>query len=411
MGLVEIGLLFAGLILGPFINFAIYSFAYFPRPISPWQTLPPEILGRKGRAKLPIVGWLFRREESVHFGRAFWIRPLLIELATPIAMVFLYRYCMAGVFMPAGLVALPSSALQHEFIAFALLITLMTIATFIDFDERTIPDLVTIPGTIIGLVGSVVLPDWRMHELAVVVFPAVVGEAVPLQVFSPEPWDPRLNGNIGLLIGLLFWTLWCFGMADRRLITRRGSRKAVVYFFEVLRRSPSTKMLVGLWLAGILCLSVAFGWVGPARWESLLSSLFGIGLGGMLVWGFRIVACWAMGQEALGFGDVTLMAMIGSFFGWQIVWLAFFLAPFIGMIFVVIVWILTRDNSFPFGPYLCGATLYCMLDWVNLWDWCSSFFLPPQFLIPILMGLLIVLGAMLWAIQTLKQITNAAISR
>ena len=64
-----------------------------------------------------------------------------------------------------------------------------------------------------------------------------------------------------------------------------------------------------------------------------------MGLGGGLVWGFRIVACWAMGQEALGFGDVTLMAMIGAFFGWQIVWIAFFLAPFFGMLFVVVVWI------------------------------------------------------------------------
>ncbi len=411
MGLVEIGLLFAGLILGPFINFAIYSFAYFPRPISPWQALPPGILARKGRTKLPMVGWLFRRGESIHFGRAYWLRPMLIELATPIALVFLYRYSMASAFMPVGLVAVPLSTLQHQFMAFALLITLMTIATFIDFDERTIPDLVTIPGTILGLVGSVVLPDWRLHELTIPVFPAVIGVAVPLQANSPEPWNPLWNGTVGLLFGLLFWSLWCFGMADRRWITRRGAKKAVVYFFEVLRRSPSTKMLLGLWLVGFLCLSVAYCVVGPSQWESLLSSLFGIGLGGMLVWGFRVVACWAMGQEALGFGDVTLMAMIGSFFGWQIVWLGFFLAPFFGMLIVIFVWILTRDNAFPFGPYLCASTLYCMLVWVNMWAWCSNFFLPPQFLIPIFLGLLVTLGALLWMIQTLKQKVGMAISR
>ena len=43
MGLVEIGLVLFGLVLGPFVNFAIYSFAYFPRPISPWQKRPAEI--------------------------------------------------------------------------------------------------------------------------------------------------------------------------------------------------------------------------------------------------------------------------------------------------------------------------------------------------------------------------------
>ena len=402
MGPFEIGLLLFGLILGPFINFAIYSFAYFPRAISPWQSRGAEISKRKRVAKIPVAGWLFRREEEVHFGRLFWLRPFLIELATPIAIVLLYCNCMAGAFTPVGLPPVGPSTLLHQFVAFALLITLMTIATFIDFDERTIPDWITIPGTLLGLVGAVVLPDWRMHELAFAAFPALVGIPVPVQANSPDPWSAIWNGGFGLFLGLLFWSLWCFGMADRRWISRRGLKKAGDYFFECLWRSPSTRMLFGLWLVGVVCLSVAYMVVGPTRWEALLSSLFGIGLGGVLVWGFRIVARWAMGQEALGFGDVTLMAMIGSFFGWQVVWIAFFLAPFFGLVFVVIVWIITRDNATPFGPYLCAATLYCMLDWVNLWGWCSGWFLPPHLLFPIFLGLLIALGAMLWLIQTIK---------
>lgn len=221
-----------------------------------------------------------------------------------------------------GLVPIPLSTLQHQFIAFTLLIGLMVIATFIDFDERTIPDMVTIPGTILGLLGSVVLPDWRMHELALPAFPALVGEVVPIQANSPELWNPVWNGASGFWLGLLFWSMWCFGMADRRWISRKGQKKAMMYFIEILRRSPGTKVLLGLWVFGLLGLILAYSSVGPDRWESLLSSLFGIGLGGMLVWGFRIVACWAMGQEALGFGDVTLMSMIGSFlvgrwYGWR----------------------------------------------------------------------------------------------
>lgn len=406
MGLIEIGLLLVGLVLGPFINFAIYSYAYFPRPISPWQARPTEIPISIGSAKLPVIGWILRHRESVYFGRVFWLRPLFIELATPIALVFLYRYCLDGAFMPQGLAIIPVSTLQHQFVAYGLLIALMAVATFIDFDERTIPDLVTIPGTILGLVGALVFPDWRLHERTLPAFPALVGEAVPIHANSPGPWDMSWNGSTGLWLGLFFWSFWCFGMADRRWITRRGIQRAAVYFVEVLRRSPGTRMLLMLWIVGVVCLIGAFNFVGPTRWEALLSSLFGIGLGGALVWGFRIVACWAMGQEALGFGDVTLMAMIGSFFGWQIVWLAFFLAPFFGMIFVVFVWILTRDNSFPFGPYLCASTLYCMLDWIRLWNWTSDYFLPPHILVVILVGMLISLGAMLWMIQKLKRIVG-----
>ncbi len=398
MGPIEIGLLLVGLLLGPFINFSIYYFAYFPRPISPWQLQPESISKRNGNAKIPIVGWLFRREECVHFGPLFWLRPFLIELATPIAIVFLYGYCKVGTFSP-GAVGL--GTLRQQFVGYALLIALMTVATFIDFDERTIPDFITIPGTIFGLVGALIFPDWRLIEL-VAIPPALVGIPIPLQANSPDPWNATWNGGFGLFLGLLFWSLWCFGMADRRWITRRGMKKAVDYFFEVLRRNPSTRLLFGLWIAGVFAVTAAYMVVGPMRWEALLSSLFGIGLGGALVWGFRIVAQWAMGQEALGFGDVTLMAMIGAFFGWQIVWIAFFLAPFFGLIFVVIAWIVTRDNATPFGPYLCAATLYCMLDWVNTWGWCSSWFLPPHLLFPIFLGLLIALGAMLWLIQTIK---------
>ena len=41
------------------------------------------------------------------------------------------------------------------------------------------------------------------------------------------------------------------------------------------------------------------------------------GLGGLIVWGGRIVATHALKMEAMGFGDVTLVAMIGAYLGWQ----------------------------------------------------------------------------------------------
>ena len=38
------------------------------------------------------------------------------------------------------------------FFAHAILVVLMVAATFIDFDEQTIPDVITIPGTLIALI-------------------------------------------------------------------------------------------------------------------------------------------------------------------------------------------------------------------------------------------------------------------
>lgn len=404
MNAIEIGLFVFGLlILGPFLNFAIYSFAYFPRAISPWQAPSVGIPNRNLWSRVPVLGWLkSSRQEAEIFGRFYWVRPFLIELGTPFCLVLLYRYCTDGAFMPTGLPAIPASTLQHQFIAFAALISLMTVATFIDFDERTIPDMVTIPGTLIGLVGAMVIPDWRLHESILPVFPALLGPALPMQANSPFHWDMSFHGSTGLILGLLFWSGWCFGLADRRWISRRGNKKAMEYFFERLRRSPSTKLLAVLWVIGFVGIVVAQANLDAMRWESLLSSLFGIGLGGVLVWGFRLVARLALKQEALGFGDVTLMAMIGAFFGWQIVWMAFFIAPICGLAFVIISWIITRDNSTPFGPYLCAGTLYAMLDWVRLWDWFQIYFLPPIFILPFLGAMLFALGVMLWIVHRIK---------
>ena len=57
----------------------------------------------------------------------------------------------------------------------------------------------------------------------------------------------------------------------------------------------------------------------------------------------------------MGFGDVTLMAMIGAFMGWQPCMIVFFLSPFAGAVVGLVQWCLIRDNVIPYGPFLCLA--------------------------------------------------------
>ncbi len=119
---------------------------------------------------------------------------------------------------------------------------------------------------------------------------------------------------------------------------------------------------------------------------------FGVGLLGLvvtggLVWLVRIVAGFIARREAMGFGDVTLMAMIGSFLGWQAGVLTFFLGPFFGlpvsfsklMIKYSKKWlglpISARDNELPFGPYLVMGAITLMIGWHHIWGgWGKKFF-------------------------------------
>jgi leader peptidase (prepilin peptidase)/N-methyltransferase len=111
---------------------------------------------------------------------------------------------------------------------------------------------------------------------------------------------------------------------------------------------------------------------------------FWVGVIGMLVGGgltefFRLGGTLALRREAMGFGDVTLMAMIGAFLGWQAAVLTFFIAPFFGLAHAL--WKLldyigkrisgrqlsSTDREIPFGPYLSMAAVVLLLTWPVVW--------------------------------------------
>jgi leader peptidase (prepilin peptidase)/N-methyltransferase len=119
----------------------------------------------------------------------------------------------------------------------------------------------------------------------------------------------------------------------------------------------------------------------------LTAGLIGWAVGGGLVWAFRFVAGAVFRREAMGFGDVTLLAMIGAFLGWQAAVLTFFLAPFFGL--GVAVWKLGKllrkklaglktkasEHEMPFGPYLSMAALMLLLLWPWIWEgWAKGVF-------------------------------------
>jgi leader peptidase (prepilin peptidase)/N-methyltransferase len=99
------------------------------------------------------------------------------------------------------------------------------------------------------------------------------------------------------------------------------------------------------------------------HWHGLISSLAGIVVGGGVIWILRIVGQWAWKREIMGFGDVILMAMIGSFLGWQPTLLVFFVAPFCGLIATVLSLQVFRAREIPYGPYLSLGALLVLLAW------------------------------------------------
>ncbi len=119
-----------------------------------------------------------------------------------------------------------------------------------------------------------------------------------------------------------------------------------------------------------------------------------------MLWSVRIVASHSLGKEAMGFGDVTLMAMIGAFLGWQASLMVFAISPFAALAIVLANYLITRDNELAFGPYLCLGAVLVVYFWPAIWPWAQKqFFLFPSVLIQVLGGCLVLLMLMMLGLR------------
>lgn len=102
----------------------------------------------------------------------------------------------------------------------------------------------------------------------------------------------------------------------------------------------------------------------PPAWLVVMSgSILGYLLVGGLLWFIRIAGTLGFGKEAMGMGDVHLMAAVGACLGWIDGTLAFFLSAPVALAGWVVGWVVARlggskkGTTLPFGPWLSIATV------------------------------------------------------
>lgn len=100
--------------------------------------------------------------------------------------------------------------------------------------------------------------------------------------------------------------------------------------------------------------------LGDTVLSRILNSFFGLLAGGGSLLLIAIIGKWIFGKDAMGGGDIKIMAGVGTFIGWDRVLFAIFIACFIGGIvglFMMIFKKIGRKQEIPFGPYLAVASL------------------------------------------------------
>ena len=94
----------------------------------------------------------------------------------------------------------------------------------------------------------------------------------------------------------------------------------------------------------------------------LVASLVGVAVSGVAVYCVGLMGKWIFRKEALGFGDVKLMALVGGVCGWQVAMIAFFVAPFFGLLMGIPSLLFKGKHAIPYGPFLSLATVL-VLSW------------------------------------------------
>lgn len=98
--------------------------------------------------------------------------------------------------------------------------------------------------------------------------------------------------------------------------------------------------------------------VSVALPPGITSSVIGAALGAAVPWTIRWVWHRVTGVDAMGLGDVKMLAMIGAFLGWQQVWVVLLLATFCGALWGVTLIALGKRSfasRLPFGTFLALA--------------------------------------------------------
>lgn len=95
--------------------------------------------------------------------------------------------------------------------------------------------------------------------------------------------------------------------------------------------------------------------------SSFASSLFGAAVGAGIIYSIGAAGKLLLRKEAMGLGDVKLMAMIGAFLGWQMTLFVVFFSAILGTVYGGAHLAVTGKSRIPYGPFLAIAAVVSLV--------------------------------------------------
>ncbi|MFI5323751.1 MAG: prepilin peptidase [Thermodesulfobacteriota bacterium] len=202
-----------GSVIGSFLNVCIYRLPREESIVFPHSRCTSCGCGIRFYHNIPILGFVMLKGRCADCGQRISFRYPLVELISGIALL--------GAYWKFGL--------SPESLFYSVLIFSLIVITFIDLEHMIIPNVITIPGTIIGLIFNALITDWGKSR-----------ELLGTFSFSLENFFgvlnevPFLDSVFGLIVGGGFLFLIAFlyivirktegmGMGDVKLLAMIGA--------------------------------------------------------------------------------------------------------------------------------------------------------------------------------------------
>jgi leader peptidase (prepilin peptidase)/N-methyltransferase len=396
-----------GACVGSFLNVVIYRL-----PEGRSIVWPPSSCPKCGHRlawfdNVPVLGWAWLGGKCRYCAAPISAQYPLVEAAMGALAGLLFTVCYLTDLRP-DFSGPPGAATAPIFLAYVLLTAGLLAATIIDarlfIIPLSIPWSVAAAGLVLILGAVVVHPEARVEvavppatpyltrgeRLAAVTEPYGGSSAVAAAV---ERWPGESAGvgsveiyaaplvasrlaaagiggaaGLALAIGLLWRGVLPQSFAEEHPGNASSNPKDWVAHPHPRREMLKEILFVSLPAIGA---AIGAGMVGPeAAWpvagRVVGGMAWGMLAGGGVVWLVRILGTLGFGKEAMGLGDVHLMAAVGAVCGWQTAVLAFFIAPFFGLAWAGVSFGVGRlmrhqFEPIPYGPHLAIGSLLVML--------------------------------------------------
>ena len=344
-----------GAIVGSFLNVCIYRLPLGMAVNKPDRSFCPHCKTQiRWYHNLPVLSWLALRGKCAYCGKPIAARYPLVELLTALLFFFVWRH-----FYDTWILVFP----------YWIFVSLVIVATFIDFDHFIIPDEITLGCVGAGLILSLGLPllmGQESHGLGLLW--SLVGAAA----------------GYGLLWGVVEAGKLAFG--KKRVVLP----ETVEFTWRHTAEGNDAEMVIGgeteLWSEyfmrpkdRLVLLCEHLQLAGREHATATLACFYDrLELDGQTypldqveTFSGRLKE-YIFPREAMGFGDVKFIAGIGAFLGWKAVLFTVAAASMVGSVVGVALLLSgpkSRSLKIPFGPYLSVGALLWMYAGPQVVGW------------------------------------------